>query len=79
VYEIRFATGVGRTSGGSRHTIEAEILDAIEKQLPYQATIPSRHRKLLINLVPPWTAVPPIWELRVGLHRVFYDLSKPRD
>ena len=51
-------------------------LDAIAEQLPYQATIPSRHRKLLINLVPPWTADPQIWELRVGDHRVFYDVAE---
>jgi mRNA-degrading endonuclease RelE of RelBE toxin-antitoxin system len=25
--------------------------------------------------VPPWTAEPPIWELRVGEYRVFYDVS----
>ena len=29
-----------------------------------------------MNLVPPWTAEPPIWELRVGDYRVFYDVSE---
>jgi len=29
-----------------------------------------------MNLIPPWDAVPPVWELRVGEFRVFYDVSK---
>ncbi|MGB4781205.1 type II toxin-antitoxin system RelE family toxin [Candidatus Methylomirabilis sp.] len=33
-------------------------------------------QKMLVNLVPPWDAVPPIWELRVGEYRVFYDVSE---
>ena len=28
-----------------------------------------------MNLTPPWEAEPPIWELRVGEYRVFYDVS----
>jgi hypothetical protein len=71
VYAIRFATGVERDLRRLKAYDRGRILGAIEEQLPYQATIPSRHRKLLINLVPPWAAVPPIWELRVGVHRVF--------
>ncbi len=30
---------------------------------------------MLIGLVPPWTAEAPIWELRVGDYRVFYDVA----
>ena len=29
-----------------------------------------------MNLIPPWDAVPPVWELRVGEFRVFYDVSR---
>jgi hypothetical protein len=43
VYEIRFATGVGRDLKRLNAYDRGRILDAIEKQLPYQATIPSRH------------------------------------
>jgi mRNA-degrading endonuclease RelE of RelBE toxin-antitoxin system len=73
VYEIRFATGVERDLKRLKTYNRGRILTAIEEQLPYQATIPSRHRKLLINLVPPWAAVPP-----TGAHRVFYDVA-PED
>jgi mRNA-degrading endonuclease RelE of RelBE toxin-antitoxin system len=51
------------------------ILDEIERQLLQEPLKLTRTRKLLVNLIPPWPAVPPIWELRVGDHRVFYDVS----
>jgi hypothetical protein len=48
----------------------------METQLLYEPTRPARNRKLLVNLVPPWTAEPPIWELRVGHYRIFYDVAE---
>ena len=36
---------------------------------------PSRNRKELTALVPPWEHVPPVWELRVDEYRVFYDVD----
>ena len=29
-----------------------------------------------MNLIPPWTAEPPIWELMVGNYRIFYDVAE---
>lgn len=52
-----------------------KVLEAIETQLVSEPAIPTRNRKPLVNLIPPWTADPPIWELRVGDYRVFYDVS----
>lgn len=52
------------------------VLEAIETRLSYEPASPTRNRKLLVNLIPPWDAVPPIWELRVGEYRVFYDVSE---
>ena len=75
MYEIRFAAGVEQDLRRLKAYDRGRILDAIVEQLPYQATTPSRHRKLLVNLVPPWAADPPIWELRVGAYRVFYDVA----
>lgn len=49
-----------------------KVLEAIETQLVSE---PARNRKPLVNLIPPWTAEPPIWELRAGDYRVFYDVS----
>jgi hypothetical protein len=52
------------------------VLAAVQTQLTHEPTRPTRNRKLLVNLIPPWTAEPPIWELRVGDCRVFYDVSE---
>jgi len=30
----------------------------------------------LVGLVPPWEHVPPVWELRIGEYRVFYDIDE---
>jgi mRNA-degrading endonuclease RelE of RelBE toxin-antitoxin system len=37
--------------------------------------VETRKKKELIGLEPQWEAVPPIWQLRVGEFRVFYDVS----
>lgn len=47
----------------------------MEAQLRDAPTRPARNRKLLASLVPPWTADPSIWELRIWDYRVFYDVA----
>ena len=51
------------------------VVDAIETKLPHEPTLTTRNRKRLAGLVPPWTAESPVWELRVGEFRVFYDVA----
>lgn len=53
------------------------VLDAIDEQLRYQPTVRTRRRKELINLAPGFEHVPPVWQLRVGDLRVFYDVDEP--
>ena len=36
----------------------------------------TRNRKILVGLVPPWEHIPPVWELRIGEYRVFYDVDE---
>lgn len=50
-------------------------MEAIAERLGSHPAVPSRHRKELVGLVPPWEHVRPVWELRVGDHRVFYDVD----
>lgn len=52
------------------------ILDEIDDQLTREPTSRSRRRRLLEGLVPPWDKVRPVWQLRVGDFRVFYDVDE---
>lgn len=52
------------------------IMDAIEEQSLHQPTVPTRNRKVLKSLKPSFEHVGPVWELRVGEFRVFYDVEK---
>ena len=75
MYTIRFAADVVRdlrNLSASRRNI---VLAAIETQLSREPTAPTNNRKLLVTLIPPWDAVPPMWERRVGESRVVYDVS----
>jgi len=52
------------------------ILKAIREQLLNSPTTLTHQRKLLIGARPRFEAVPPIWQLRVGDFRVFYDVDE---
>jgi len=53
-----------------------QILEHIEAQLTHQPTQQTRNKKILVGLIPPWEYVEPVWELRVGEYRVFYDVDE---
>jgi len=76
VYQIRFAGGVEKDLRKLPAFHRAKVIAAIETHLSDTPEAPTRNRKLLVNLIPPWTAEPPIWELRVGSYRIFYDVSE---
>src|SRR5882672_6484343 len=54
------------------------IVDGVDAHLMKEPTKPSRRKKLLEGLVPPWDAVRPVWQLRIGDFRVFYDVDEAR-
>lgn len=54
---------------------QARILDVIENALTHEPLKPSRHKKLLAGLAPPWEQLRPVWQLRVEPYRVFYDVD----
>ena len=45
------------------------------EQLTEQPTQETQNKKLLPGLKPPWDQELPVWELRVGEYRVFYDVD----
>ena len=75
MFEIRFAESVEEDLRKIQIYYRNQILDSIEEQLTHEPETATRNRKLLENLTPPWQATVPIWELRVGEYRVFYDVS----
>ena len=52
-----------------------KITDAIDYQLVFEPNVETRNRKCLIDAVPPFEHVPPVWELRVDEFRVYYDVN----
>ncbi len=55
-----------------------QILQKIEEQLHFQPFLPTRNRKILIGAVARFEHEPPIWELRIGQFRVYYDIDDDR-
>jgi len=75
MFDIRLARSALEDLKRLRAHDRARVLEEIERRLTDRPQEPSRNRKALTALVPPWEHVPPIWELRVGDHRVFYDVD----
>lgn len=76
MFRIEFSAGVEKDLKRLRAFDRKLILDAIAEQLAAEPNRETRRRKLLARLIPPFEAVPPIWELRVGQYRVFYDVDQ---
>jgi mRNA-degrading endonuclease RelE of RelBE toxin-antitoxin system len=55
---------------------QRRILAAIREQLADQPSLATRRRKCLIDLAPSFEHSLPVWELRVGAFRVFYDVAE---
>ena len=75
MFEIRFAESVEDELRKIQVYYRNRILDSIDEQLTHEPETATQNRKLLENLTAPWQTVAPIWELRVGDYRVFYDVS----
>jgi mRNA-degrading endonuclease RelE of RelBE toxin-antitoxin system len=80
MYEIRWDQGARDDMRRMRlRAYEvAQIVDAAEEQLTHQANR-ARKRKKLIRPEEqlPFEHLVPVWQLRVGEFRVFYDVSEP--
>ena len=59
-----------------RAAVRTWVLDEIEGQLSHEPSRETRRRKLLAGLEPPWENVRPVWQLRIGDWRVFYDVDE---
>ena len=74
-FTIEYASSARDELAGLRAYDRSRILDEIDDQLMHQADVPTRRRKALLGLDPPWEHLDPVWELRIGDWRVYYDID----
>jgi mRNA-degrading endonuclease RelE of RelBE toxin-antitoxin system len=79
MYGIQYAESVADDLAGLRAFDRKQILDGIEEQLAHQPAQETRRKKPLRGLKPPWEHAEPVWELRIGEFRVFYDVDEVAD
>jgi len=77
MYKIEYAVGVAEDLSNLRAYDRRRVLDRLEEQLLHQPGQETRNKKPLPGLRPPWEHEEPVWELRIGEHRVFYDVGEP--
>ncbi len=76
MYTIEYAESVAEDLAKVRPHRRKPVLDAIENQLALEPTRQTKNRKILVGLIPPWEQMQPVWELRIGEYRVFYDVDE---
>ena len=75
MYEIEFSESVEKDLRKIRVYNRKIIMDALEQRLAHRPNLETKNRKILVNLIPPFESIPPVWELRIGDYRVFYDVD----
>jgi mRNA-degrading endonuclease RelE of RelBE toxin-antitoxin system len=75
-YDIRFDQDAVRELEALRAFDQGRILDSIEQDLATMPAVAGRRKKKLLGLQPPWSQLGPVWQLRVGDYRVFYDVDE---
>jgi mRNA-degrading endonuclease RelE of RelBE toxin-antitoxin system len=76
VFEIRFSGGVEEDLKKIKAFDLRKIFDEIEVQLKTGPLDTTKKKKVLESLIPPFEAILPIRELRVGEYRIFYDVDE---
>lgn len=76
MYELEYTEGVAEDLKDLRAHDRKRILDKIDEQLTSNPTEETRNKKILLSLKPPWEHEEPVRELRIGKHRVFYDVDE---
>jgi mRNA-degrading endonuclease RelE of RelBE toxin-antitoxin system len=76
MFTIGYAQSVAEDLAALRVFERRRVLDRIEQELTYQPSLETQNKKPLRGLAPPWEHAAPIWELRVGEYRVFYDVDE---
>jgi mRNA-degrading endonuclease RelE of RelBE toxin-antitoxin system len=54
---------------------QRRIVEAIDQQLVHEPEVETKNRKILTGFKADFEHDDPVWELRVGQYRVYYDVS----
>jgi mRNA-degrading endonuclease RelE of RelBE toxin-antitoxin system len=73
-YQIELAERAVREMKAIRAFDRRRIVEDLKKQLAHEPSVATRNRKRLEAIG--FEQVSPIWELRVGEYRVFYDVDE---
>ena len=76
MYTLAYTEDVLEDLKGLRAADRKRILDKIDEQLIHNPSQETRNKKIVVGLKPPWEHEEPVWELRVGKYRVFYDVDE---
>jgi mRNA-degrading endonuclease RelE of RelBE toxin-antitoxin system len=76
MFAIEFTEGAVEDLNGLAARDRRQVLARIDNQLTHTPRRQTRNRKIIVGLKPPWDHEDPIWELRVGTWRVFYDVDQ---
>jgi mRNA-degrading endonuclease RelE of RelBE toxin-antitoxin system len=76
MFILEYTEGMVADLKGLRAGDRKRILDKIDEQLLHNPTQPTRNKKIVAGLKPPWEHEEPVWELRIGHFRVFYDVNE---
>lgn len=74
-FHIQLTSSAARELKAIRVYDRRIIVDEMETQLCQQPIIATRNRKPLSGVSPSFEYVPPLWELRVGDYRAYYDVD----
>jgi mRNA-degrading endonuclease RelE of RelBE toxin-antitoxin system len=75
-YAIDITDVANRDLEGIKKFYRQQIIDAMREQLTHEPTLETKNRKVLVEFQPDFEHVPPVWRLRVGEYRVFYDVNE---
>jgi mRNA-degrading endonuclease RelE of RelBE toxin-antitoxin system len=76
MFILEYTEGVLEDLKGLRARDRKRVLGKIDEQLIHAPTEETRNKKIVVGLKPPWDHEEPVWELRVGKLRVFYDVNE---
>jgi mRNA-degrading endonuclease RelE of RelBE toxin-antitoxin system len=75
MFEIRYAEGVADDLTELRAYDQRIVVDRIKEQLTHEPAVETRAKRIIAGLKPSFQHEEPLWQLRVGQYRVFYDVD----